>query len=376
MEQVIDAIYAAAVDPSLWGPALEAVARYCGASGGSIFVPRLPGAPLESLAAFIGYNYVPPPPDVFAFYAAQDCFSAGMMASVGGDYRKVASILGSRPSDEQLNSAYYQDYCRMTDMGDAMSVLLRAPRPGQATPVLGLASPWGQGSIPPDRMARLQQLAPHLQRAMRLVFEVAPAAALDRALVQTAERSAAPMMLLRQDGRVVWLNPGGEALAVARRGLQLRNGRLGAVDADVNGRLQAVIGRALPPVFGPARVGGEVDVEGPGGGVTCLVLPLGGDNPFRDGVGPCRAVVYLLAEGPEALRGGARLMRLFGLSRSECEVAIALMRGRSPEEISVERRRSIETVRTQVRAVLSKTGMSRVAELARLMPVVRPEATS
>jgi len=372
VEEVLDIIYAAAVDPARWGEALQSIVLFCGVTGGAIYAPRLPGVPLTGVEKFLRYTpWSPDIPGLFEAFAHQDCFSASMLDLVGGDHRKVATVMGVRPTAQQLNSAYYQEYMRAMNIGDTMALMLRAPRAGRATPVLGLQSRWGCAPISRAQVGRLQALAPHLQRAARLLLEVAPDAPVDPALRQSVETAATPMLLLRDDGGLACANAVAEGLATAGRGLTLAAGRLTALDPQVNGRLQGLFRRALQSGPGEGRSGGEMDVEGPDGArITCLVLPLGGDNPFRDGVGPCRAVVYLLAPGQDPAHGAQRLRRLFGLSAAETEVAIALMGGGSAEEIALERGRSIETVRTQCRAILSKTGLGRATELARLRPLV------
>lgn len=377
MEQVLDSVYAAAIDPTGWAVALESIVRFCGVGAGAIYAPRLPGVPPKGVERFLRYGPRSPViPGLLEAYADKDCFSAPMMAMVSGDHRRVASVMGTRPTDSQLKSAYRQEYMRQSDIGDTMALMLRPPRAGQPTPVLGLHAPWAHEPISTCQIARLQALAPHLQRAARMLFEVAPEAPVDSAMRQAVDRIGAPTVLLRQDGRLAWLNAAAEDLATPERGLQLAGGRLAAVEPRANQRVQALIRRASEPGHPTARTGGETEVDSPDGRrVTCLVIPLGGDNPFRDGVGPCRAAVYLLAGGSDPAPGAARLRRLFGLSAAEAEVAKALMGGVGPEEIALQRGRSIETVRTQCRAILSKTGLSRVSELVRLRSLVSlPEA--
>lgn len=57
------------------------------------------------------------------------------------------------------------------------------------------------------------------------------------------------------------------------------------------------------------------------------------------------------------------LQQLFALTPTEATLARWLMTGRSINEYADERGVSIQTARTQLKAVLSKTGMRRQAEL-------------
>ncbi len=61
------------------------------------------------------------------------------------------------------------------------------------------------------------------------------------------------------------------------------------------------------------------------------------------------------------------LRRLFALTRVEAEVAELLCRGHTPDEIARLMRLSLHTVRAHLRAVFTKTGARRQAELVRVV---------
>jgi len=68
------------------------------------------------------------------------------------------------------------------------------------------------------------------------------------------------------------------------------------------------------------------------------------------------------------------LPALFGLSQAEARVASAIAKGKTLEEISVEAGLSVNTIKSQLKAVFVKTGVSRQADLVALMtgtPVFR-----
>lgn len=72
-----------------------------------------------------------------------------------------------------------------------------------------------------------------------------------------------------------------------------------------------------------------------------------------------------------------RLLReMFGLTRTERDVAARLALGRTPAEITAERRSALETVRRQTKQILAKTGARHRSQLVRMMltrPPERPE---
>ncbi|EBA09388.1 alpha/beta hydrolase [Sagittula stellata] len=72
----------------------------------------------------------------------------------------------------------------------------------------------------------------------------------------------------------------------------------------------------------------------------------------------------------------------FGLSTSESEVLLEILRGRSHAEIAELRGRSVETIRSQAKAILGKTGFARMPQLIAILnqmalfsePGIVPEA--
>ena len=64
---------------------------------------------------------------------------------------------------------------------------------------------------------------------------------------------------------------------------------------------------------------------------------------------------------------GLVLMRAYGLTASEADIAVALARGDTLSDIADTRCVSIHTVRAQVKQVLSKTSTRRQSALVRLL---------
>lgn len=67
---------------------------------------------------------------------------------------------------------------------------------------------------------------------------------------------------------------------------------------------------------------------------------------------------------------GDAITEAFGLSNSEQEILKTLVRGQSLTELAEQRQRSIETVRTQAKSLLTKTGVSSQLDLVRLFAAI------
>jgi DNA-binding CsgD family transcriptional regulator len=84
---------------------------------------------------------------------------------------------------------------------------------------------------------------------------------------------------------------------------------------------------------------------------------------------PGLAVAALFVAPPaQGRQSDAELLRrLFALTRVEAEVAELLCRGHTPEEIARLMRLSLHTIRAHLRAVFTKTGARRQADLVRVV---------
>ena len=91
--------------------------------------------------------------------------------------------------------------------------------------------------------------------------------------------------------------------------------------------------------------------------------------PDRDWSLPFAARAMVMMRDPRAIRSGAaaELVSTFGLTCAEAEIVIALSSGSSRDEIADRRGVSVETLRSQLRSVYSKTGCSRETELVLLV---------
>ncbi len=82
-----------------------------------------------------------------------------------------------------------------------------------------------------------------------------------------------------------------------------------------------------------------------------------------------RALILLreIAPSPAAAPRVELLRNLFGLTRAEAEVARALSGGATKRAVAAARGLREVTVRTQVRAILEKTGAANLRDLERML---------
>jgi PAS domain-containing protein len=234
-----------------------------------------------------------------------------------------------------------------------------------------------QGPFDSPEVVALECLMPHLRRAARLHSQVSSLRRQNQALEAALDRLTFGVLITDGAGRVLLLNRAAEEMATANDGLRLQGGRLEATQSEAAIALTRCIAEAV-------RTAGRRGSQG--GGSVCVPRP-SGRRPFAVLVAPLSPETTLAAEHqvpaalilvtdldrrPDVL--GRRLVELFGLTAAEACLAVALAAGKRLEDIAEERSVRMPTLRTQMRAILNKTGTDRQAELMRLivgLPAVR-----
>jgi DNA-binding CsgD family transcriptional regulator len=101
------------------------------------------------------------------------------------------------------------------------------------------------------------------------------------------------------------------------------------------------------------------------------VLPVHGARNGETSTEPT-ALVLIIDPEHESEPPAALLRRLYGLTKSEADVALCIVRGADPKQIAEELSISAATVRTHLKHVFEKTDTHRQAELVRHLLVLAP----
>lgn len=234
--------------------------------------------------------------------------------------------------------------------------------------VLSLWRKRRQEAFTTEQTEALSQVGPHLGRALALRQKLLGATAERDMGFDALDSMAQPMMLLEADGRIAFINLAAERLiAGADWARYVTGGRLmlrGQAEAQ---RFAQLLAAALEPatMVGEAtmRINGD-DSERP---IDVLIAPfLPRRQERREGQKQLAVALFSepILEGDSLAR---RAAASFGLTPAEAALAADLALGQSPEEIATLRDVRITTIRTQIRAILGKTGASRQSELVRIL---------
>lgn len=187
------------------------------------------------------------------------------------------------------------------------------------------------------------------------------------ALLALFDQMPLSVVVVDRNGRVVMANSRAERLVSEKDGIRRDDaGRLVALDAKAGEALRAHVARACESCdeHGLPR-GGALRIRRASGraDLAVIVVPLTGTF---DDHGCLAAVVAGDGEGASGSVEGL-LCELYRLTPAEAQVASLLMQGRSAEEICEELGIRMNTARTHIKRVFSKTGTGRQGELIRLL---------
>lgn len=234
--------------------------------------------------------------------------------------------------------------------------------------------------LPPEAVAFLDRLMPHLQRACRIGlqnFVYSTQALVGHMLVNKLRQ---PVILMGTEGEVMHQNEAARELLRSTRLVEVAGGRLklprreleelrrSAAELEQSIKVAAAAGATQEATtsasqFRSLRIAAEDGRESLYAFFTVLT-PHGAMGTFG-----LRPVIMLLFYHPGSAPAidADLLYAVFGLTPAECRIAILLAEGLSLKQIAQAQGTQHETVRKQLRSIYQKTATNRQPELIRLL---------
>ncbi len=233
--------------------------------------------------------------------------------------------------------------------------------------VLGVVRAVGQQPFGPAEQLAARSFSGHLQRALRLQKHTQDLHTKAELGARAIDALALSMLIVDGRGVILHLNMGAERLLTSPiSGLACKDGRLTAAHPVNKNRLTVLIAEAT----GYPAVGGAMFLSGRETRQV-FVTPLPAASVFtRDWQTPLALV--LVMEAGKNLSALQLMGQLYDLSPAELRVASALLSGKAPEEYAQEAGVTLNTVRSQLKNLFSKTGTHRQSELVALLSKVPP----
>ncbi|MCW8193228.1 helix-turn-helix transcriptional regulator [Proteobacteria bacterium 005FR1] len=358
-DELVGAILDGGLDDQAMGRALEALRKRCRANYVTLIlrIPSVGDVGLMLVAGDIGapgqvsrqpYHHGVTPfrsQPVDTIYTEQDIMS----------------------SEQWQSSSYYREVCKKQNVNHVMGADISLPDEGVFR--FRVTRPHGAEPFSDRDRALCQMLLPHLRRSLRIHNQLDRSESLGGLYARAINRLSVATIVLDETGTVLQLNDVAKGMLDNCDGLKLVGGRLEASYPSDNKELYRRVreafeaqarGERLPLDALPvARPSGEVSL-----GVVVEPVP---EQSWAETKGQPALVLYVRDAVGKSQVSNVAAMRLFDFTPAETALALELANGLSLEEAAENLGIMRNTARAHLRAIFSKTGVRRQAELVRVI---------
>ena len=360
VHEAIRAIYGAATAPDLWPEALQSVADCTGDVGAVLLWRRDDG----SFGTIVSPSLEVSHADYLAHWSTRDLRA---IRGVDRGYHVSRDAVTDRDvvsDDEIATDPFYRDYLIPHGLGwfAATSV---GPDP-RVVVIVSVQRRFDRPRFDDAELRFVAEIGRHVEQAMRLGIRLFDGRLQREGLAGALSAMNVGVFGLDSLGRVTTTNPAAEGFL--GDGLMVANGRLRPLWHDgaktFTDLLEHSLAGEAPPEPRPVLLSD-------GGGGVRLVIHVVPVAVLQDAIEPMlaetRAFVFVSRLEPGRPVDPTVLRDLLGLTLAEARVASLVGSGLSPRDAGAALGVVEETVRTVLKRVFAKTGVSRQAELVALL---------
>ncbi len=360
LSTLVGEIYDAALEPALWGSALDHAARFVGGCAAALFTKSasLSGANAYDSGIEARFTAL-----YFDKYVRIDPLSLGHVFAATGRPTAVTDLIAY---DDFLDSRFYAEWAQPQGFVDFAGAVL--DKSSDRTAMFGVFRHERDGVVDQETRQRMRLLVPHVQRAALIAGVIDEQTATAADLAESLDGVSCGLFLLDAGGRVLHANLAARRMLEDADVLRIANGRLtaGEPTADAEfGQIIATAGtgdRALG-VRGIALPLASRD----GDRHVAHALPLASDARRKAGGRRAVLAVFVHKAAVEAPSMPETIARAYGLTLSELRVLLAIADVGGAPEVADALGIAPSTVKTHLGRLYEKTGTRRQADLAKLV---------
>jgi DNA-binding CsgD family transcriptional regulator len=350
-ETLVDLIYEAATDPDLWAEVIGLLAQEVDAAAGLIVMRRA-----DAWIGWVGSG--PFATEQTDSWLANRATSSQVTANLLSFQREgfVAEHEGFEDS-EWLADPFMSEWCGPLGLHHCTATAITVPN--RDLVVVQINRNAGKPRFDQQDIARLDVYRPHLARAGMLAARWRLERL--RSATEAFATIGLPAAVLDASGKVLVAN---SLMEVAKAHfVWLPKDRIALIDPSANAMLRRAIAETMAPSAAIVR---SIPSRGRGNNPAIVhLIPTKGKA--RDLFGGGLAFLILTSISAPEAPDATLLQGLFDLTPAEARVARAIVRQKTIKTIAKELGISHETVRTQVKSVLAKTGCARQADLVAML---------
>lgn len=362
-DALVCAIYDAANDPALWHAFLERLTQAFRGHGASL---RLLDAHSNYPSFSASHGYDDTFTQQYLDYYYQTDISIPILEEAGqGTVIARSEFIQDR---DYQNSEYFQDFGRRWRINDLLGgYFMKTP---SCNARIGVHRPVGEPTFGPEDKLLMSRLMPHLHRAFQISRHIQQIKAQQMAGQHAFDHIPFGVVFVDGGGKPVAANRRAEDMSRKDSGIRIRDEGLSTGSPQTTQALHHLIRQATGHEDGKSYSGGVLSVERPQSTLplSVMVAPVNaGQSLFGRDNEQATAVVFISDPLQEQHVSAEILSLLYGLTKAEARLARELALGRTLDEISDRHQVSKHTLRAQLKAIFGKTGLTRQAELVRLV---------
>jgi len=358
LSRLLDTLYDAATDPTLWQHFIGQLGGHTRATGGVLVIHNL-----EHASCTVATSWgIDPEMDLLYqghYHALDPWAQRASVLSVACHSESVC------PIQEIRKTEFYNDFLLKAGIEHAIFGVMENSDLCLAS--VSLYRDRCRPEFTDSDLRILRFLAPHLRRAFKLHFRLSVLRAQSAGVESALDLLPIGVILLHPSGAIVHLNRSATALVAENDGLLATHVGLRAQLPTESALLTETIRKAISNSNG----------KGVSAGTTVLVSRRG-RPPLQIQISPIHNSIVKTSQRVAAIvfvndplrphRPNQGLLRMrYGLTPAECRVALLLSDGHPPRRIAEIVGVTDNTVRSQIKSIFSKTGVGRQSEMIRLL---------
>ena len=365
--RIVDSVNEAMLDDARWPDTSALIDEACGTRGSLLTfgedrsVPRHSGIVIAR-SYFRGVDRSDWQREYFRDYYANDEHIPRLRALPDGQIAHVVDLFSEQ---ELKTSRMYNEFLARFHGQNGLNVRLDGPRGSRIA--WGIADPVDATGWSSSRIDMVGRVLPHLRQYVRVRTALVDADALGTTVAELLDNTRACVIQVDGNGRIVEASDRARELLRGNNGLSDFGGTLHAATPEDDAMLQDLLARALPP-FGEPGASGSMMVRRPTlrPRLALHVKPVA-NRELEDRSRRVAALV-LVVDPLERERIVPRVVQAaLGLSPTEAAIAVRLAEGWTTRRIAAAMGREYSTVRTHLKHIFAKLGVSRQLEVAQLV---------
>jgi DNA-binding CsgD family transcriptional regulator/PAS domain-containing protein len=280
---------------------------------------------------------------------------------------QVVTLAELMPEQELLASDYYQHYLEPAGVFHIIGTDTSAP--GGLMARLRISRGKDEAPFNEDNKAFLRQLVPHLRLAIQIHARLSDMESERNLYANAVNRLAVGTIILDEHGNILKTNELATQLLQQKDGVSESNGKLVFARHELNSEFNSLLAQVLSPAMDskPGMAEALRVARSPGRADLGLIIRPVPTTEWPEGQSRPTIVIFISDPEQQSDTSQQIITRLFGFTPAEAALAMQLARGLSLAQASAELNISQHTARAQLKAIFAKTGVSRQAELVRLV---------